>query len=101
MSNNKKIRVGIVGVGGIANGVHIPGYLQSQNSIITAICDIDKGALEGAAKRCNVSSEFCFSDYKELIACKEVDVVHTLSDCRGSCQTWKAILCRKTYGYKL
>ena len=37
----KKVRVGIVGVGGIANGVHIPGYLKCDDCEITAICDID------------------------------------------------------------
>lgn len=75
MNNSKKIRVGIVGVGGIANGVHIPGYLQSPDCVITALCDIDANALERGAKRCNVPAERCFKDYRDLIACDEVDAI--------------------------
>jgi predicted dehydrogenase len=75
MNDNGKTRVGIVGVGGIANGVHIPGYLQSPDSVITAICDVNESALERGAKRCDIPAERCFKDYRDLVACDEVDVV--------------------------
>lgn len=75
MSSVKKIRVGIVGLGGIAYGAHIPGYLNSPNSVITALCDPNPEALEKSAQRCNVPAERCFKDYRELIACNEVDAI--------------------------
>ena len=38
----KKIRVGVVGYGGISQGVHVPGYLACpDNAEITAVCDIN------------------------------------------------------------
>ena len=70
-----KIRVGIVGVGGIARGIHIPGYQQSEDSVITAICDTDDEALKIAAELCKIPPERCFKDYKDLMACAEVDAV--------------------------
>ena len=44
----KKLRIGIIGTGAIANNVHIPGYLRlaDQDVEITALCDIDPNALE-------------------------------------------------------
>lgn len=68
-------RIGIIGVGGIARGVHIPGYLQSGNSKITAICDIDPAALQRGSEICQVQVDHCFTDYRDLIACNDVDLV--------------------------
>ena len=43
----KKIRIGIIGFGGIARWVHLPGYLEcKEDAEITAICDIDPAALQ-------------------------------------------------------
>ncbi|MEG0767525.1 MAG: Gfo/Idh/MocA family oxidoreductase, partial [Clostridia bacterium] len=71
----KKINVGMVGVGGIANGVHIPGYLQSRDGEVVAICDINPAALARTAERLHIPPERCFADYHELIACPDVEVV--------------------------
>ena len=38
----EKIRIGIVGVGGIANGAHIPPLQACADCQITAVCDIDQ-----------------------------------------------------------
>lgn len=36
-----KLKVGIIGVGGIAKGAHIPGYLNLSDKVeIYALCDI-------------------------------------------------------------
>lgn len=75
MNGIQKVRVGIIGVGFIANSKHIPGYLQSKDSVITAICDTNKDALDKAAQKCGVPQTRCFNDYKDLIACDDVDVV--------------------------
>ncbi len=71
----EKIRVGIIGVGGIARMIHIPGYQKSQDSIITAICDTDDETLAKAAKLYNIPEKRCFKDYRDIIACDEVDAV--------------------------
>ena len=36
----KKVRIGLIGVGGVMNWGHIPGYLECEDCEITAICDI-------------------------------------------------------------
>jgi len=40
------IRIGIIGVGGIAQSVHIKELLECKDAKITAICDIDKNRLK-------------------------------------------------------
>ncbi|HHV10882.1 MAG TPA: Gfo/Idh/MocA family oxidoreductase [Clostridiales bacterium] len=71
----KKKRVGIVGLGFIAKGVHLPGISKSPDLELTAICDIDAGALEAVQKAYGIDDAHCFTDYRDLIACEDVDVV--------------------------
>ena len=44
-------RIGIIGVGGIANGRHIPELLNVTDCKITAICDIDENAHSSTGDR--------------------------------------------------
>ena len=45
--SKKKVRIGVIGTGGIANGAHLPGYSQIPDECeIFALCDIDPAALE-------------------------------------------------------
>ena len=80
-----KLRIGLVGVGGICNGVHIPGYLNCKDCVITAVCDIDPKRLLEAGNRCGVPEARRFSDYRDLIACEEVDAVDIA--------TWNSMHC--------
>ena len=62
----KKIRIGLIGTGGICNAAHIPSYLENcmDDCEITAICDIDPKALEIAkinAHRAGVGDKLSFS----------------------------------------
>lgn len=66
-------RIGIVGVGGIANGVHIRELLEVADCKITAICDVSEKAIEKTREK--VGDVLCFTDYKALIDCDEVDAV--------------------------
>lgn len=71
----KKVRIGVIGSGGIANGAHLPGYSQIPDDCeIFAICDIVPEALEKtAAKYPNIPHKL--SDYRELLAMPEIDGV--------------------------
>lgn len=69
------IRIGIIGVGGIANGVHIPGINAADGGILTAICDVDKKRLKQVGDTYNIPENRRFEDYHELIACNDVDAV--------------------------
>ena len=66
-------RIGIIGVGGIANGVHIKELMDVAECKITAICDVSENALKKTAEK--LGDVLCFTDYKELVDCDEVDAV--------------------------
>ena len=66
-------KIGIIGVGGIANGVHIAELLNVPECKITAICDVDSKAIEKT--KAKIGDVLCFTDYKELIECDEEDAV--------------------------
>ncbi len=71
----KKIRVGAVGVGGIWNGPHIKGILNSKDLELTAICDINEEKLKAAAEKYGIDEAHCFTKYEDLIACEDVDAI--------------------------
>ncbi len=68
------VRVGIIGVGGISRK-HISELLEIKECKITAICDIDPVALKKTAERIGIDEAHCFTDYRELVDCPEVDAV--------------------------
>src|SRR5258708_1221882 len=48
----KKVRIGVIGTGGIANGAHLPGYSQIPDECeIYALCDIDPKPLQSTAAK--------------------------------------------------
>ena len=69
------VKVGIIGVGGIAQNVHIPQLKECPDAKITAICDIDEDTLKKVGDDLNIDEKYRFKDYKDLIACSEVDAV--------------------------
>ena len=72
-----KVKVGIIGCGGIANQKHMPAMRNCADLCeIVATCDIlkdraEKAAAEFGAKGCKV-----YEDYHDLLANPEVEVVH-------------------------
>ena len=75
----EKVRVGIIGTGGMAQG-HIANLLEHPDAEITAICDIKPEALARSAERHpGLKSAKQFSDYKELIASGLTDAVQIIT----------------------
>ncbi|NRT78790.1 Gfo/Idh/MocA family protein [Clostridium beijerinckii] len=71
--NEKKLKVAIIGCGGIANGKHLPAIKKNQNIEIEAFCDlIEEKAIEAKAKYGKEESRI-YTDYKLLLA-KEKDI---------------------------
>ena len=63
-----KIKVGIIGCGGIANGKHLPALShQSHRLEIVAFCDIIKERAEKAAKEYGTPDAKVYTDYKEML----------------------------------
>lgn len=71
MSN--KVRIGIVGTGGIANARHLPCFTKNENAEIVAVCDIKPDVLAKAAKDYDVPAQY--ADFKEMYDKEQLDAV--------------------------
>jgi predicted dehydrogenase len=69
-----RLRVGVVGCGGIAQMMHLPTLAERPDLFeITALADPDRGALEGAGRRYHV--EGLTADFRDVVARPDVDAV--------------------------
>jgi len=74
-----KIRVGIIGVGGMSYG-HINGFLKSPDSEIVGLCDIVQTQLDRAFERVpELKGVPTYLDYKDLLAAGGLDAVEISS----------------------
>lgn len=77
---NGKLQVGIIGCGGIANQKHLPALKnQSHRVDMVAFCDTIIERAEKAAKEYGVEGAKTYTDYMELLADPEIDLVHVLT----------------------
>ncbi|MGL5381344.1 Gfo/Idh/MocA family protein [Clostridium sp.] len=70
-----KLKVGIIGCGGIANGKHMPALSKIDEIKIVAFCDVDEERAIKANKEFGDEESKVFTDYKELLK-EDIDVVH-------------------------
>lgn len=77
------IRLGMIGLGGIAQGVHLPGVERSPDLTLAAVCDLDPHKLRLVGERYGVPEDRRYTDYRDLIACPDVEAVDicTPNDC--------------------
>ncbi|HML49116.1 MAG TPA: Gfo/Idh/MocA family oxidoreductase, partial [Clostridia bacterium] len=73
-----KVKVGIIGCGGIANGKHMPSLSKVPEVEMVAFCDIIVERAEKAAEKYGAEDAKVFEDYRELLAL-DLDVVHVLT----------------------
>jgi predicted dehydrogenase len=73
-----KVRIGIIGCGGIANGKHMPALKKLADVEMVAFCDIVEERAEKAAKEYGAKGAKVFADYKDLLKL-DLDVVHVLT----------------------
>ena len=97
-----KVRIGIIGCGGIANGKHMPSLKKLADVEMVAFCDIIVERAEKAAKEYGVEGAKVYTDYHELIARDDIDVVHVLTPNREHSQitvdalnAGKHVMCEK------
>ncbi len=72
---NNRLRVGIIGCGGLAQGAHIPSLLKmkdSDNVEIVAVCDVYQKRLEQAGQTTGAKQ---IKDYRALLDQKDIDYV--------------------------
>ena len=88
-----KIKVGIIGCGGIANGKHLPALSHQKSRVdIIAFCDLILERAEKAAKEYGTPDAKVYTDYKELLKDERIDVVHVLTPNVAHCELTVAAL---------
>lgn len=71
-----KLRIGIVGTGGIANGKHMPSLKKLSNVEMVAFCDIVEERAVKAANQYGAEGSKVYTDYRELLKDETIDIVH-------------------------
>jgi predicted dehydrogenase len=63
------LRIGIIGAGGAALGIHVPGFRLCPDVEIAAVCDTNLSAAE------NVGAPWVTTDYRDLLARDDIQAV--------------------------
>src|SRR4051812_9775738 len=71
-----KLRVGIIGCGGIAKGKHMPSLAKLAQVEIAAFCDLEEERAQEAALKYGSDDAIVYVDYRELLKDQTIDVVH-------------------------
>jgi predicted dehydrogenase len=104
MNNNENriVRIGIIGCGGIANGKHMPSLSKLKNVQLVGFCDIIESKAIEAAKKYGTEDAKVYTDYKELLKDVSIEVVHVLTPNRehsfitiDALEAGKHVMCEK------
>lgn len=98
----EQIRVGVVGCGGIANSKHLPAHRREPRSRLVAFCDVVEERAVRASKEYGAEGCRVYTDYRELLKDKSIDVVLVLTPNNSHCEivcaaldAGKHVLCEK------
>lgn len=98
----EKLRVGIIGCGGIANGKHMPALSKQDRAVMVAFCDIVQERAAEAAKNFGEEGAKVYTDYRALLEDKSIDVVHVCTPNRShaeisiaAMEAGKHVMCEK------
>ena len=75
----REVRVGIIGCGGIANGKHMPSLHKLPNVKMVAFCDLIPQRAEDAKSQYGTPDAQTYTDYHDLLARDDIEVVHVLT----------------------
>ena len=98
----KRLKVGIIGCGGIANGKHLPSLKAINRVDLVAFCDLIEEKAIKAAREYGTPDAKVYTDYTELLKDESIDVVHVLTPNRMHAQisidalhAGKHVMCEK------
>lgn len=74
--SNQKVRVAMIGAGGMANNVHYPSLASIDEAEMVGICDLDTQRLNATADRYEIEGRF--SDYRQMIETLAPDAVYAI-----------------------
>ncbi len=69
----EKTRIAVIGLGSVAQLVHLPNLVKIKNAEITAVVEVNKNRLHSVADKYDVKKRF--TDYKELLNNVDADAV--------------------------
>ncbi len=72
-----KLRVGFIGAGRISD-LHAIEYLSNERAEIVAVCDVDANIAQTRGRAWRVPDEHIFTNYHDLLALPDVDLVEIL-----------------------
>ncbi|MDR3314672.1 MAG: Gfo/Idh/MocA family oxidoreductase [Oscillospiraceae bacterium] len=73
----EKVNIGVVGAGGIANGIHLPVLARLEGVQLQAVCDLREERAQGAAERFGFAHTY--TSYYEMLAREELDALFILT----------------------
>jgi len=98
----KKLKVGVVGCGGIATGKHLPALSRNKNVEVVAFCDIIESKAIEACEKFGAEGAKVYVDYKELLKDSLIDTVHVCTPNKShsfisidAMEAGKHVLCEK------
>ena len=102
MESNKKVRIGIIGCGGIANSKHMTSLKTLSNVEMVAFCDISLDRAEKSAQKFGTTDAKVYSDYTELLKDSTIEVIHVCTPNKShaeisiaSMKAGKHVMCEK------
>lgn len=66
-------KIAVIGLGGVAQLIHLPNLVKTNNASISAVAEINKNRLNTIADKFNIKERF--TDYKELLANNDCEAV--------------------------
>ncbi len=97
-----RLRIGIIGCGGIAGGKHLPALKALNRADLVAFCDIIPERAQKRAAEYGTPDAQVYEDYHRLLEDKSIDVVHVLTPNRMHAQitidaleAGKHVMCEK------
>ena len=71
---SERVNLGVIGTGAKANG-GMRNFMNHTQAQVVALCDVNRKNLEAAAAIAKVPKERCYEDFRQLLACRDVDAV--------------------------
>ncbi len=100
--SEREIKVAIIGCGGIANGKHMPSLHKLSHVKLVAFCDLIEERAVKAAKQYGVPDAKVYTDYRELLKDRDIEVVHVCTPNRShaeisiaALEAGKHVMCEK------
>ena len=97
-----KIRIGIIGCGGIANSKHMPSLSRLDDVEMVAFCDLIEERAVAAKEKFGSKDAKAYTDYRELLKDESISVVHVCTPNRehsfitvDALEAGKHVMCEK------